>query len=554
MAARLAREREASAPPEPDPTDRWAVARREAGAIEPGHIGTLRWIDMRCQMAGMHALDAWWVDDLRGFYASGKMVHPVRVGLRGAKSSTFCEALVNDGLFGLCDTGPETVLVIPIMSSDRTEATDRFFTIRAVLAACGVGSDKDDDPGGVKADGLDMIYTSSTLPSGGGVIKVTDSQRHAVQFRIYPARITGAVGYTAKSGLCDEVDLWPADLGVDPNDVARQSDKGKANPADVVLDRLMERFTTTFTTAHLYVASASYKGNDSAHARRIDRGDKGVQYVARLRALGAARDTAARRRLAASIGSTDPRLLAEADPLSTNIPAWVSSPVAPIETCYALSDMRIGPMLGRYGGCPDEAEGRGPFADVVFVQAGDGSNAPFDTVTGIAPDGASWAAVSVSIGADATLVVNGMVDALIAWERSSVLAVHTPNEARARGEIAALVAGAEHLSYPPPLAPASIYDGPALRVAPLLTLYARGRIRHAAGLEPLEGALRGYVEGVPAPRVEALVAAIMRLLACYPWLAVGGGEEFIRGPAPTGGMHDGVGERGLDMARRLGAR
>jgi hypothetical protein len=77
--------------------------------------------------------------------------------------------------------------------------------------------------------------------------------------------------------------------------------------------------------------------------------------VARLGRLGAARDEESRRRLAAKIGSVDPRLLAPADPTSTDVPCWATSPVATIETCYDLSRSRLGPMFGRYGGRPDEA-------------------------------------------------------------------------------------------------------------------------------------------------------------------------------------------------------
>ena len=50
------------------------------------------------------------------------------------------------------------------------------------------------------------------------------------------------------------------------------------------------------------------------------------------------------------------------------MPAWVTSPAAPIEDCYVLSRERLGPMFGRYGGRPDEAEGgKGPLAGVEIV-------------------------------------------------------------------------------------------------------------------------------------------------------------------------------------------
>ncbi len=99
----------------------------------------------------------------------------------------------------------------------------------------------------------------------------------------------------------------------------------------------------------------------------------------------------------------------------------------------------------------------------------------------------------------------------------------------------------------------SIYDGATLRTSPLATLYARGRVRHASGLAALEDALRSHTDEKPSPIVEALVAAVSRLVACYPWLGAGGEPEAMRGPRAAEGMHEG-GERPEALTRRLGAR
>lgn len=364
--ASAAREVEEREPTDDAPNgEGFAKARHEAAAMAPGHVGTLLWVDARCQIAGMHALDEWWLETFRRFYESGKLVLVARVGLRGAKSVSICRALVNDALFAPCNIDKGTKGVIPVMSADRTEATDRFHTIRKILSACGVKQKKRGDEvegdADYRAGGVGGEFTSTTLPSGGGAISLTDEQGRAVEFRIYPARLTGVVGHTDKAGLGDELDLWPVDLGVSPDEVAQRSVGGRANPADVVLDRWLERFTTTRDTAHLYLVSASYFGPDTAHARKVAEGDTAVQMVARLGEIGALRDEESRRRLAAKIGSTDPRLLAPADPMSMDVPCWATSPVATIETCYDLSRSRLGPMFGRYGGRPDEAgEGAHP--------------------------------------------------------------------------------------------------------------------------------------------------------------------------------------------------
>jgi hypothetical protein len=552
----------------------WARVREEARAVEPGHSGTLLWIDARCQKAGMHPLDLWWVEKFREFYASGKMIFGARVGLRGAKSVSVCRALVNDALFTVRDLDPGTIGVIPIMSSDRTEATDRFHTIKKILRACGIGPEKakdDDGAGDVIGGGLGSTYRSTTLPSGGGVIIVCDSQGHEIQFRIYPARITGAIGYTAVAGFLDEVDTWLVDaLGVSTEDVAEAaavSAKGRANPGDVVIDRVRERFTTTRATAHLYIVSASYKGIDSAHWRVIDDGDTPIQYVARLGAMGAARDDVARRGLALSIGSEDPRLTTPADPATPNVGAWATNPSkAAISDCYEISKQRIGPMLGRYGGRPDEATGaRGPLADVEPV-VDERPFSPVDVVMGVAPPKTGLAWGRVLVGIDATGRMRVLDDAsgteafdparyaysLAATRGASVIAVAKPYADILTAHLGAAYMGG--VAVAAPVAPVDVYDGDALRVGPLRDLYARGKVGHGEGQAALAQAIRGFREDERAPRVEALVAAVARLVACYPWLGAQEGEpEPMRGVRAIEGMTTGV-DSAREMLRRLGAR
>lgn len=552
------------------PSDSWAKARREAAAIEPGHTGTLLWIDARCQAAGMHALDIWWVDTLRAFYRSGRLVLAARIGLRGGKSVSVCRALVNDALFMLRDLDPGTVGVIPVMSADRTEATDRFFTILAILRACGVSSTKKGEEEDSSPGGIGSTYTSTTLPSGGGVIKTVDSQGHAVEFRIYPARITGAVGYTAVAGFCDEVDLWPVDLGVSADDVAQRSDKGRANPGDVVLARLLERFTTTRATAHLYIVSASYRGEDSAHARKIATGVKNgesdrVMWVARLGVIGAARDDAARSRLSTLIASDDPRLLSSADPLSPNVAAWVTSPVAKIEDCYDLSGQHLGAMFGRYGGRPDDASGGGSFADVE-MPVDETRPSPVDTVIGVAPPVGNnmWGRVVVGIASSGVMHIIDDASgseafdparyayALAVQHTSSVLAVAAPHEGMLSAWLGAAYMGGVMVAAP--VAGIDVHDGPTLRTGPLRTAYQRGRLTHAPGLAALEGDLHRFTGDVRSPRVEALAVAVARLVACYPHLGAQDDAEPIRGQrVPEMMMGEGRGD-GNEMLRRLGAR
>jgi hypothetical protein len=393
-AASAAREAEGRArdSDEPDLGEGWAKARREAAAIAPGHYGTLLWIDARCQKAKMHALDPWWAEHFRLFYASGKMEDAGRGGLRAGKSDSIPRALVNDALFSLRELDPATVGVIPIMSRDRTEATDRFTTIRQILKAIGVDAkDKKDDleaialPGGIGG-----VYESSTLPSGGGVIRLRDSQNHKIEFRIYPARVSGAIGFTGVGGFCDEVDLWPWEDEIDQATGKKQL----SNPAGKVIKLLEKRFTTQ-PEARLYVWSASY-ATDSAHRDLIDPRPKGgggerdlvggdtmIRYIARLGEAGARRDEVERRRLADYLAErgvrmfgeggepSHARLLASADPLSKDIPAWVTNPIkADILRCYGLSDENLTELLGLYGGRAAE-HGAAAMSDEDFEIVGD---------------------------------------------------------------------------------------------------------------------------------------------------------------------------------------
>jgi hypothetical protein len=523
----------------PTPGDACARIRAEAErAYGPGHIATLLWIDARCQAAGMHALDPWHVENQRAYYESGKPVDVEGIGLRGAKSVTKCRALVNDAIFQRRDIDPGTVGVIPIMSADRTEATDRFYTLRKILGACGVRSTREEDAGDYRGLGINTEFTPSTLPSGGGVIKTVDSQGHPIEFRVYPARINGAVGYTAIAGLCDEVDLWPVDLGVSTEDVAQRKALGRANPADVVLDRLLERFTTTLASAHLYIVSATYRGRDSAHVRKLQEGDTPIQRVARLGVLGAQRDEEARRRLAASICSDDPRLLAPADPMSTEIPAWVTNPAAPIESCYALSRGRLGAMFGRYGARPDEAQGASPFAGVPFAFTSDSAFA--DVVIALAPpegDG-PWAAVVAAWGPSGVAVCEDMTGRTFAEIVDRATATRPP--------VSVFVAQKDHAKHTramlatvqapwvPPVAEVDVYDARTLRTGPLLTRYLAGRIRHARGLDALEQRLRAFDPERRDPVVEALACAVERLASCYDFA----GEKWTGQvtPQPRGAM------------------
>ncbi len=563
----------------------------------PGRLGLLKWIDARGQMMrpALHPITPLWMGEIGNYYGSRKLIFLIRKGLRAGGSSTACPILVRCGLFAPSEMDAGTIGMIPIMSSSRDEADGRFVTIRSYLRAIGLtpprkgkrGADEDfdnespDDDGiyyTVPPGGIRGTFQSKRSASGGGIIAITDSLKQRIQFRILPALVKHGVGYTGRAGLADEPDLWPNDP------------EHHVNPAERILDRVSERFTTFFDNrredpgAEMIISSASYHA-DSAHKRAVDEVLKAeargadatpeeleriaLTYLARLGDDGARVDEESRRRLAAVKGLTDPRLFAPADPRSPDLPTWAFNPAETIEKCYSFSKGNISRMLAKYGGRAAENAGVElcPLADVVF--ASDETAASYlDVVIGVAPPNAganAWGIVAVALDglrqgmlvvADASADLDGqqaarMIRGGAAFYRAQVIATATGQDKRVEAEIAAACAGTG--TPVAAVAPIDVYDGGALRVGPLRTLYQRERLRHAPGLIALEAASRAWnLDAVRSPRLEALAVAVARLLACYPWLVPQTEQEPLRGPMAGGTLL----ERGADpreALRRAGA-
>jgi hypothetical protein len=326
----------ADSPIDPDDSPDLEALRLRAAEYGPGAFGYLQMVNHRCEIAGLHPMDPWWVSHFRKFYASGKMIDVGRVGLRGGKSTNLCRALVADVVYQRRQLEPSQIGVCPIMSAGIKEASDRLDTIMEVLRAIGLS----DRTGGRKPAERGQFRKISG-EGGAEVVELHDSQGHPVEFRIYPASKHGAIGFTGIAGFCDEVDAW------------RDKATG-ANPASEILRLLMYRFTTQ-PKAHLYIFSAPY-GATSAHETRIAKGDTPLQYVARLGAAGAQKDAQERWQLVSRVGP-DPKLLAPADSKSPNIPTWVTSPIAPLSRCYDLVEGNMQELFLYYGGCPNSEGG-----------------------------------------------------------------------------------------------------------------------------------------------------------------------------------------------------
>lgn len=550
-----------------DFTNDFARIRAEArDAFGPGRLGLLKWVDARGQMMrpAVHALDPMWIDAFAEYYDSGKLIMLARKGLRAGGSSSACPALVRCAFFASRSYDAGTIGVIPIMSATRDEADGRFVTIKAFLRACGLVPEKvkdEDDavsyivpPGGIRG-----TFRTKTSTGGGGIIIIRDADEHEIHFKVLPALVRHGVGYTGVAGFADESDLWPNDP------------EHHINPAEKIFDRISERFTTTFPGAEMLIFSASYNA-DSAHKRLIDEvlrgeGATDLAHLVRLGAEGARRDQDSRHRLAVALGSDDPRLLAPGDPLSPDLPAWVYNPTETIEKCHMFSKRDTSRMLGLYGGrAAENARSRGPLSNVDPRPAE--SVTPADVAIGVAPPGDGsdeWGIVVVglcggglSVLADASATCDGRTAAAAIRGLTArvpfplALAVPRASEGLVRTELDAAYAGG--VDTQAAVAPVAIHDGDVLRAGQLRTLYQRQILRHAPDLDGLTYALETWLQDVRSPRVEALAAAVTRLLGCYPHLAAAPASEPLRSPTPrqslTVGRAAGVQFRATDTTGR----
>lgn len=311
-------------------SERWTRVLEEARGLggDNLHLGHLLYLDRKRRDAGLYAMSPAWVRHFADFYASGAFEDVGRFGVRAAKSDSVCCAITGEVL--MVERTLSVVGVCPIMSANMREAGDRFQTIQENLRAMGFR-----DISGSKADVEPWTFKAQGGGASPYVVKVLDAQDHPCEFRVYPASEAGAAGFTGIAGFGDELDLWGKADG--------------ANPAAKVLRVLRSRYATQ-PQAKLHLMSATYD-RESEHARLVGMGNVAGQYVARIGEDGARADHAARLRLARSIGSTDPLLVAPPLPPDCNdIPSWVTNPIAPIESAYAKSKGDLREMFGLYGG------------------------------------------------------------------------------------------------------------------------------------------------------------------------------------------------------------
>jgi len=190
--------------------------------------------------AGWHATSPWWLRELDRFLGGSCKRWVVRAGRRAGKSQTMCRLAVAVALDDewRSSIGPGDRGVIPFVSVNRGEASQRLFTIAQILRALRV-----------------------PFEERGDEIELKD---RPVVFRVVTCSTDAVVGFTSIAIFADEVARWEA--GHDA-----------ANPAAQVMASLTPTTATVPSAIECLVSSPW--ALDDYHAQEFERGNTDDQAV-----------------------------------------------------------------------------------------------------------------------------------------------------------------------------------------------------------------------------------------------------------------------------------
>lgn len=318
---------------------RWEKMLREAEAIEPGIMGIILWIDALLVSKGFHPMPQWWVSTLRRFYKSGKRWLLLRVGRRGGKSSTLCRVAVAEGIFVKRKIGPGDIGIWSVFSVDRAEATGRLVMIKSILDALGIKYEESNEFGRQK-------------------IITEDASGNHIEFRVYPATVGAASGFTGIGNTDDEEAKW-------------KDEKTGANPATEVLRAVRPTLGTlsvkegmTEIQAHGFRCSSAFSEHGT-HYDDVQKGDTKLHHVATIGEEFLEEARAALYLVAdAEESEDDARAIREyADSLtadSPNVPTFLANPTQdPIEK--RIDEPDLATFLREYGSKPLSCDASGFF-------------------------------------------------------------------------------------------------------------------------------------------------------------------------------------------------
>lgn len=240
-------------PAKRETADPWERAREEAALLAPGPMGLLLWVDglvsSESKPDPMPPLSPWWRFAFGEFFASGKRWFLGCVGRRGGKSSSISRVGASHVILTERSIPPGDTGIAPLVSTEKREATSRLRNLRAVL------------------DRLGVEYSARESSEGGGTITLQDSQGHACEFRVQPATVSAASGFTGVWALCDEETKW-------------KNKDTNANPAPVVLDALRPVFTSQPEAIGFRVSSAF--AAFGTHFEDIEAGPNELHHIATI--------------------------------------------------------------------------------------------------------------------------------------------------------------------------------------------------------------------------------------------------------------------------------
>lgn len=211
-----------------------------------------RRLEVAWAQSGGRPLSPFWSDWIRHWGARRREV--LRVGRRGGKSSMLEQIATVEALHSTATVPTGDAGVVPIVSVDRREASNR---IRAV---------------GLMLDCLGIHEERSRTKKSQGIKRKSYADRHVLEserfgtriIQVYTASIAGVSGFTSICVLLDEVAKW------------KDTDTG-SNPAAEVIASIAPTMATQ--PEAVMVLSSSPWSEVDAHAQAYDQGDTTSQRV-----------------------------------------------------------------------------------------------------------------------------------------------------------------------------------------------------------------------------------------------------------------------------------
>ncbi len=215
-------------------------------------------LEVAWAQAGGRPLSPFWADWVKQWGARRREI--LRVGRRGGKSSMLEQLATIEALFSSAKIPTGDAGVVPIVSVDRREASNRIRAVGLMLDCLGIREEK--------------ARKRKTQGVGGSFVRrksyadrhVLESERFGTRIiQVYTASIAGVSGFTSITVLLDEVAKW------------KDTDTG-SNPAAEVIASVAPTMATV--PEAVMVLSSSPWSEVDAHAQAYDQGDTYAQRVA----------------------------------------------------------------------------------------------------------------------------------------------------------------------------------------------------------------------------------------------------------------------------------